>query len=342
MKQATGAGERGGKQDPSVGLRAVAALRRLLEQPETLQVPNARAPGWSWQAIADSFRVSKQASTRSTRPAGACCGARDVPAVHGTGPRVRGPGPVGGPPPPPRLHRDRAPPPRRAADDGVAARVLRGVGITEAAVERRSGRGRRGRWAPGTPRRCGRLGIDLDQVRRRTEASFGPGALPPAARATGAAARGPAGRRPRPVHPRSKKVLELTSAKPSALKHRYIGTEHLLLGVVREGEGLAMLVLTRLGAGPQVRPGPGAGRPARDRLSPPPRPGHGAVTAGLRLMTGGTRSAPSGVLAVRQSTRGEGGTWASRRASRRSTRRPTAAWSARSSPSSATCRRPRT
>ena len=37
-----------------------------------------------------------------------------------------------------------------------------------------------------------------------------------------------------------------------ALKHNYIGTEHILLGLVREGEGLAMLVLTRLGTGPQV------------------------------------------------------------------------------------------
>ena len=38
--------------DPRVGLRAVAALRRLLEQLETLQVANARSAGWSWQEIA--------------------------------------------------------------------------------------------------------------------------------------------------------------------------------------------------------------------------------------------------------------------------------------------------
>jgi hypothetical protein len=37
-----------------------------------------------------------------------------------------------------------------------------------------------------------------------------------------------------------------------ALKDRHIGTEHLLLGLIREGEGLAMLILTRLGAGPQL------------------------------------------------------------------------------------------
>lgn len=46
--------------DPAVGLRAVAALGRLLEHLETLQVSNARAKGWSWQAIADALGVSKQ------------------------------------------------------------------------------------------------------------------------------------------------------------------------------------------------------------------------------------------------------------------------------------------
>lgn len=47
--------------DPEVGLTAVAALRRLLETLETLQVESARARGWSWQDIADVLGVSKQA-----------------------------------------------------------------------------------------------------------------------------------------------------------------------------------------------------------------------------------------------------------------------------------------
>jgi hypothetical protein len=47
--------------DPRVGLRAVAALRRLVEQLETLQVKNARDLGWSWQEIATELNVSKQA-----------------------------------------------------------------------------------------------------------------------------------------------------------------------------------------------------------------------------------------------------------------------------------------
>jgi len=46
--------------DPDVGLRAVAALRRLTEQMEILQVDNARARGWSWREIADRLGVTKQ------------------------------------------------------------------------------------------------------------------------------------------------------------------------------------------------------------------------------------------------------------------------------------------
>ena len=47
--------------DPRTGLRAVAALRRLLEQLEALQVDNARAHDWSWQEIAEILGVSRQA-----------------------------------------------------------------------------------------------------------------------------------------------------------------------------------------------------------------------------------------------------------------------------------------
>jgi hypothetical protein len=47
--------------DPEVGLRAVAALRGLVEVLEDLQVDNARANGWSWQDIASRLGVTKQA-----------------------------------------------------------------------------------------------------------------------------------------------------------------------------------------------------------------------------------------------------------------------------------------
>ena len=46
--------------DPTVGLRAVAALRRLLEQLEALHVANARAKGWSWLDLADALGVTTQ------------------------------------------------------------------------------------------------------------------------------------------------------------------------------------------------------------------------------------------------------------------------------------------
>ena len=47
--------------DPRVGLRAVRALRRLLEELERTQVRRARAKGWSWAEIGDALEVSRQA-----------------------------------------------------------------------------------------------------------------------------------------------------------------------------------------------------------------------------------------------------------------------------------------
>ncbi len=56
-KLATAASSR----DPSVGLRAVASLRVLVEDLQELQIDNARSQGWSWQQIASVLGVSKQA-----------------------------------------------------------------------------------------------------------------------------------------------------------------------------------------------------------------------------------------------------------------------------------------
>ena len=53
--------EAGVSRDPAEGLRAVAALRRLSEQLEALQVQAARQQGWSWADIAALLGVSKQA-----------------------------------------------------------------------------------------------------------------------------------------------------------------------------------------------------------------------------------------------------------------------------------------
>ena len=61
MSEATELADAAGSSDPVIGLRAVAALRRLLERLEALQVQNARDHDWSWQEIATALGVSKQA-----------------------------------------------------------------------------------------------------------------------------------------------------------------------------------------------------------------------------------------------------------------------------------------
>ena len=61
MPEATELADATASKDPSVGLAAVASLRVLLESLEELQVENARALGWSWQQIAGTLGVSRQA-----------------------------------------------------------------------------------------------------------------------------------------------------------------------------------------------------------------------------------------------------------------------------------------
>src|SRR3974377_959596 len=140
------------------------------------------------------------------------------------------------------------------------------------------------------------LGISLEAVRAQVEEIIGHGGTAPSGHI--------------PFTPRAKKVLELSLREALQLGHNYIGTEHILLGLVREGEGVAAQVLVNLGAdlsrvrqqviqllsgyqqGKEGAPGgrgrceqPGsANRPARPRpvwSQPPPtgprtqaRPGH--------------------------------------------------------------------
>ena len=61
MSDATELAEAAAGADVREGLRAVVALRKLLETLEVLQVGNARRQGWSWQESADALGVSKQA-----------------------------------------------------------------------------------------------------------------------------------------------------------------------------------------------------------------------------------------------------------------------------------------
>ena len=87
------------------------------------------------------------------------------------------------------------------------------------------------------------VGIDLDAVRSSVEAVFGPGALDDPART-------PAPSGHIPFTPRAKKVLELSLREALAMKSRIITDGHITLGLLREGEGLAMKVLHDRGVDP--------------------------------------------------------------------------------------------
>jgi ATP-dependent Clp protease ATP-binding subunit ClpA len=91
------------------------------------------------------------------------------------------------------------------------------------------------------------IGIDLDAVVARIEESFGPDALrPPAPTPRHELLR--FGQRTGPgFTPRAKKVIELSLREAIRLHHNYIGTEHLLLGLLRDGNGLAAKILTEAG-----------------------------------------------------------------------------------------------
>ena len=78
------------------------------------------------------------------------------------------------------------------------------------------------------------LGISLEAVRSQVEEIIGQGGASPSGHI--------------PFTPRAKKVLELSLREALQLGHNYIGTEHILLGLIREGEGVAAQVLVKLGA----------------------------------------------------------------------------------------------
>ena len=96
------------------------------------------------------------------------------------------------------------------------------------------------------------IGIDLNAVRAAIEDTFGEGALRAPVERVESPKRGFMGMRigftSGPVFSaRAKKVLELSLREAIRLKHGHIGTEHILLGLIREGEGLAAFVLTAAG-----------------------------------------------------------------------------------------------
>ncbi|GAA1666513.1 hypothetical protein GCM10009733_075120 [Nonomuraea maheshkhaliensis] len=77
-------------------------------------------------------------------------------------------------------------------------------------------------------------GVDIEHVRAYVEREVGHGSKAPSGHI--------------PFTPRAKKVLELSLREALQLRHNYIGTEHILLGLIREGEGLAASALADAGA----------------------------------------------------------------------------------------------
>ncbi len=125
------------------------------------------------------------------------------------------------------------------ASDGVARRVLEANGVhagdIEAAIAPLTSSGDDDGLDAEALRS---IGIDLDAVREKVETAFGPGALDARDTKRGGHI---------PFSPRAKKVLELSLREAIRLKHKVIGDGHLLLGILREGDGLAAKIVAEAG-----------------------------------------------------------------------------------------------
>jgi ATP-dependent Clp protease ATP-binding subunit ClpA len=128
-----------------------------------------------------------------------------------------------------------------AATDGVAARALIALGVNAAAVERELDRGGaspgplgpRDEAADDDAEALAAIGIDLDEIRRKIEDSFGPGAL----ERVPLTPKGPLNWTGRlPLNDQARMALALALKETRALHHNYIGTEHVLLGLLRVAE----------------------------------------------------------------------------------------------------------
>ena len=166
------------------------------------------------------------------------------------------------------------------------------------------------------------LGVNLAKVRQEVEAIVGRG--------------GQTVQQEMVFTPRAKRVIELAFEEARQLNHNYIGTEHLLLGLIREGEGVAARVLTNLGVDPaKVRVQTTSLLGAEGQPPAPKGKSQDADAGRLRRAT--SRSLP----AITSSIRSSGGTtrssasFRSSRAARRTIRRSSA------SPASARRRSPK-
>ena len=212
MTQATDLADATASSDPEVGLAAVASLRALLESLEALQVDNARDRGWSWQQIAGALGRQQAGGPQEARRRAAA--ARTEGAVMF----------------------ERFSKSAREVVDARAGETPRRSGASGStptcccwASRAATSRARRACW-PSTARRTVRcatraasgaldgealaaIGIDLDEIRRRAEESFGPGALERGRRARGGYV---------PFTPGAKKALELSLREAIAAGDREI------------------------------------------------------------------------------------------------------------------------
>ena len=128
------------------------------------------------------------------------------------------------------------------ASDTAGGRVLHALGIGEDDVRddiRRASERRDPAFSEADEDALRSVGIDLEEVRRSVEETFGPGALDRGRGSRGhiAFTRG------------AKKALELSLREALALGHKHIGTEHLLLGLVRDEQSSAARILAARGVG---------------------------------------------------------------------------------------------
>jgi ATP-dependent Clp protease ATP-binding subunit ClpA len=134
-----------------------------------------------------------------------------------------------------------------AAPDGEARSALLATGVTPESLRSAVGEIVGSGPEPGPDAAAlATIGIDLDEVRRRVESAFGPGALDRPRSRRRACVGGAM-----PLTPRSKRALELSLRAAVARGERHIGSEHILLGILETPEGVAAEALARLGVAPE-------------------------------------------------------------------------------------------
>jgi ATP-dependent Clp protease ATP-binding subunit ClpA len=126
---------------------------------------------------------------------------------------------------------------------GVPARILRQLGVERSAVEAQA----RSFGSPDSEA-LKTIGVDLDAVRRRAEETFGPGALDrPRRQRAGLFGHRSVGGGHLPFTAEAKKTLGAALREALVLGHGFIGTEHLLLGLIGTDQDTAWLLLRQLG-----------------------------------------------------------------------------------------------